>query len=127
MKWTVWLLLYATVPVPYLLGAVEVAPPLRLTFFSLMIAGARIFEGAGGWVWTTLVALTLVQSALYAAALLAPATLVSRLFSTISNRHRRLAMIAAVASVFLVTSLFPFYETPVSSVTQHSNLLQIFL
>ncbi len=125
-KWTIWLLLYATVPVPYILGAVEVAPPLRLTFFSLIIAGARILEGSGGWVWTTLVALTLVQSAFYASALLAPAILVSRLLSTISDRGRRLTVIATVASVLVLASLFPIYETPVSSVAQRSNLRQIF-
>ena len=125
-KWSLWLLLYCTAPVPYTLGPIETAPPLRLTLFSSLILGARLSEGPGGWVWSALLALGIAQCLFYVAFTYAVAMFLARIFARMDDAGRLRAIVAGAIVVVGLVSLVPVYETPISSVAMHSTLLGIF-
>ncbi len=125
-RFTLWVLMFCTAPVPYMLGVVETAPPIRLLLFTALTVAVRFSEGSGGYVWTIFILLGVVQIALYAVGLYYCASLVSRTVAR-ATPLRRGAAVAAIAIVVVVIAVsYPIYETPMSSQSIHSTLLQVF-
>jgi len=125
VRWTIWVLLLCTAPVPYLLGSVESAPPIRLLLFTVLTIAVQVSEGAGGFVWNALIALGVVQLALYAVGLYFCAALIARVFVRTEPRRRRTMVAALCVLVVAVAATFPIYETPKSSRSLHSTLLYV--
>ena len=125
-KWTLWLLLCCTAPVPYMLGGIEIAPIIRLAFFASLTIVAHIFEGSGGSNWSAFIALGAVQTLLYFLGFYAIAALVSRFLLARFSSTIRAGVVAAIGATTLITfSVFPLYETPISSTSMYSTLLEV--
>ena len=121
-----WLLLIVTVPVPYMITELEIAPTLRLGFLSALIAGVRLAEGAGGWAWSAMLALGAVQTVLYAMLAYAVAAFAARLVVRFCPPARRPVVLVAVAVALLAASAFDIYWTPLSSTRIKSSVQQVF-
>jgi hypothetical protein len=123
--WTLWVLLLCTAPVPYMLGGVETAPPVRLLMLTAITVAVQIAEGSGGYVWNTFIALGVVQFLLYAIGLYMCAALIARLFVRAAPSRRRTMVGALCAVVVAIAIAFPIYETPMSSRSLRSNLVHV--
>ncbi len=124
-KWVLWVLLYCIAPVPYTLGANETAPPLRLFLISTLTGLLQVTEGAGGWVWRTFILLGVGQCLLYALGLYFVAAFICRATTRLEDSSRRSLTLAIVAVSLAVACIVPIYETPLSSRSLYSTLLQI--
>jgi len=109
-----------------MLGGVEIAPLIRLLFFTAVIVLLQISEGSGGPYWWAFVGLGCGQSLLIATAFYGVAALVARASATLSPARRSLAVLAAAAAGIALAVAFQAYDTPMSSASMHSNLLQVF-
>lgn len=126
LKLSLWLLLVATIPVPYQLADREWAPTLRLVFLSSITLLLHLSEGFGGKLWAALLGLSLAQSAVYLGLFYAVAACAARaLAARVSPRGG--AAILAVAALLLVgtAAAYPFYVTPISSQRMYSSLLDV--
>lgn len=125
LKWTLWLLAMCTAPLPYMLGGLEIAPPLRLFFFTSVIAALQVTEGPGGWVWNTFLAMGVVQTTAWAVGLYAAAALLARAGRMLPPRLRLALVAALTVATVAVTASVPLYKTPMSSESPRSTLLQV--
>jgi hypothetical protein len=113
-----------TLPVPYMLGAVEVAPWLRLAFLTSLLSGVFAVEG-GPWIGT-MAALGVAQSLLYLALLYAAAVFVAAMLSRIGAMSVRRVATAIVIVGLLGFSLTDPYDTGISSTRARSSLTHLF-
>jgi hypothetical protein len=115
----------ATVPVPFYLGQPEFAPVLRLAFFELLLGSVFVTEG-GGWMLTLWVGLGAVQIAVWSALLWLGVRLLWVGLRRAPTPILRSAAAVAIAAALGAASLFPIYDTALSSTRDRSSLLQIF-
>ena len=113
-----------TVPVPFYLGEVELAPVARLLFFSGLLA--RLFAAEGGGKGGLFAGLGALQALVYAGLLGLAASLVARLLVRLRRPRVRTALVVGLATAMLGLSLAPVYDTPLSSTRPRSSLLHIF-
>lgn len=113
-----------TVPVPYMLGAVEVAPWLRLAFLTSLLGSVFAVEG-GPWM-ATLAGLGVVQTLLYAALIYFGAVIAAALLSRIAALTVRRVATAIVIVGLLGYSFTDPYETAISSTRARSSLKHLF-
>lgn len=124
-RWAIWLLLFWTAPVPYMLGGIETAPLIRLLSFTALTVAALVAEGPGGYVWNTFIALGVLQLALYGIGLYFCAALAARATVRLQPSGRLVVVAIAVIAVVAITGSMQLYETPMSSRGLYSNLWQV--
>jgi hypothetical protein len=113
-----------TLPVPYMLGAVEVAPWLRLAFLTSLLGSVFAVEG-GPWIGT-MAGLGVAQTLLYLALLYAAAVFVAALLTRIGALGVRRVATAIVVVGLLGYSLGDPYQTAISSTRARSSLTHLF-
>ena len=118
-----WLAALATVPVPYFLPEGESAPTLRLAFLTGLMTLVYSVEGPGPLVSAWVMAI--VQLLVWSGVLYAGAGLVTRTLAALRSAPRSLVT-AAIVAALLSMSMFPIYETPLSSTRLRSNALHLF-
>lgn len=109
-----WALFLLTIPVPYYLGAVEVAPALRLSFLSALVLAVVATEGVGGY-QGLLALLAALQSLLWPLALLGAAWLGAAALQRWVPERARAGVLAGAAAALLALTLLPVYATELSS------------
>jgi hypothetical protein len=119
-----WAVFFAVLPVPFYMGASGLEPPLGVTFLAVLAGGIWLAEGSGGT--TGLFAgLAVAQALLYTLAAGLFAVCAARALWRLSPRRAPWAA-ALIAGALLGASLFPIYDTPLSSSRPRSNLLGLF-
>lgn len=113
-----------TVPAPFYLGQPELVPVLRMVFVTAIFSAVFAAEGGGLLGMTT--GIGLLQCAFYAGLLFGVAALLARLIDRLAEEGARKAAVAVLAATLVVASLFPIYDTPLSSARLRSNVLQLF-
>ena len=113
-----------TLPIPYMLAAVEVAPWLRLAFLTSLLGSVFAVEG-GPWIGT-MVGLGVAQTLVYLGLLYGVAFLGAALLSRIASLGVRGALTAVVVVGLLGYSLTEPYDTGISSTRAHSGLPHLF-
>ena len=122
-RW-LWIAALITMPVPFYLGEVEWAPVLRLAFVTGLFAAVWLAETEAKL--GSLMAMGLVQTALYALLFRLAAGLAARAFGRIGSPPLRIAAVGSVVFLLFASALLPIYETPLSSARMRSSLWQIF-
>lgn len=119
-----WAVFFATLPVPFYMGASGLEPPLGVVFLAGLAGGIWITEGSGG---TTgmFAGLALAQAVVYTLLAGLAAAFAAGLLWRIFPRRAGWA-VGLVSVVLLCAALFPIYETPFSSSRPRSSLLQLF-
>lgn len=123
-RWLLWIVALCLLPVPFYLGEMELAPVLRLAFFSGLLGA--VWQAEGGDTLRLLLLIGLVQTALYAGGLWILAWAVSRAIDTLRAPAARTGAVLALASVLLLASFTDLYRTPLSSTRPRSNVLHLF-
>jgi len=119
-----WLVALATLPVPYYLGQLETAPVLRLAFLTGLLSSVAVVEG--GATTASIAGMGIAQTLGYAGILRLAAMLLVRALGFLPSALLRRAVVACVAIGLCVASLFPIYETPLSSTRLRSSVWQMF-
>jgi len=125
-KWAIWLLLCCLLPVPYMLGGVEVAPIVRLVFFTGIIVLLNLSEGPGGAYWWAFLGLAFAQTAFLAGALYLIAALGGRVLGRLPPARRAPLLVGLALAAGSLCIAFAPYSTPMSSVSVRSGLLGVF-
>jgi hypothetical protein len=120
-----WLVALLTAPVPFYIGQVELAPVLRLAFFTLLLGSVFATEG-GGWMLALWVGLGVVQTAVWTSLLWLAVRLLWIGLRRAPAQVLRPAVALAVVLAIGLASWFPIYDTALSSTHDRSSLLQIF-
>lgn len=118
-----WLVALVTLPLPYYVFALEVAPVLRM--LTIGVATAMVWIAEGDLVPGLVVGFTLVPAAAYA--ILIYLTL-RRLAQLLHRRwgSKRLRYAIGVAILCLLgLSLLPIYQTPLSNSAARASLCQV--
>ncbi len=124
-RWVLWLVLLCTLPVPFYLGDLELAPALRLGFLAGLIGAVVISEGSGGYLGS-LAGLGAGQMLLWWLLLYGLAALVSRLLARSTTQPLGGILLGLLLAVLLGLSSLEIYLTPLSSRGLHSNLAGLF-
>jgi hypothetical protein len=119
-----WLVTLATLPVPFYLGQLETAPVLRLAFLTGLLTSVVVAEG--GTTIASVAGLGVAQTLGYAVLLRFAARLLARALDLLPTSHVRRVAVACLAIALCVASLFPIYETPLSSTRLRSSVWQLF-
>ncbi len=114
-----------TAPLPYMLGGLEIAPPVRLAFFTAVISALQVSEGPGGWIWHTFFALGTVQLVAWASANYFVASFAARASARFHHQTRLIAVLLLCVAVLAIALTVPIYETPMSSEAEYSRLSQV--
>ncbi len=125
-KWAIWLLLCCLLPVPYMLGGVEVAPIVRLLFFTGIIVVLNLSEGPGGIYWWAFLGLAFVQTAVIGSALYGIASLGGRMLGGLPEARRAPLIVGIALAAGSLCIAFAPYSTPMSSTSVQSGLLGVF-
>jgi hypothetical protein len=125
-KYVLFFLFLLTVPVVCQLADREWAPAIRLGFLTLLILLLHISEGAGGWLWATMLGLGIAQTLVYAGLFYLVSSLVVRLLARVAKPPIVGAIVTAIAIALLSTSMLEIYYTPISSSRMHSSLFHVF-
>jgi len=122
-RWLIFLVAFATLPLPYFLPEGENAPALRLFFLTWLMSAVYIAEGPGplAAIW----GMAIFQLLLWTSLLYLGASLLARLLSTLTPWLRGILAVS-LAGVLLFLSLSEIYRTPLSSAQSRSSLLQLF-
>ena len=123
-RWLFLALLALTLPVPFLLAGLEVAPLARLLFLEAILLAVVASDGLGGTAGLFAVLLA-VEGLLLAAGLTALAWLAGRALAGV-RPATRVACVAVAAACLLGLSAREIYRTPHSSSGASANLLGIF-
>jgi hypothetical protein len=124
-QFLLWLVALITVPVPFYLAQPELAPVLRLAFFTLLFGGVLVVEG-GGWLLTLSTGMGVLQTLVWCGVLWLAVRIVRAGLRRAPTSSVRSAATAAVALGLVLASLFPIYDTALSSTRDRSSVLQIF-
>ena len=119
-----WLLVLATLPVPYYLGQAETAPVLRLAFLTGLLSSVVVAEG--GAATASIAGMGIAQTLGYALLLSLAARLLVRALGLLPSASLRRALLTSVSIGLCVASLFEIYETPLSSTRLRSSVWQLF-
>lgn len=120
-RWLLWLVLFATVPLPYFAIEVGREPGVQLLVFALATGAMAATEPSG---MTAFIAgVFWAQALIYAGLLHLLAWLIVRRPTTARGRA---LLIAGLAVALATASLFPIYTTPFSRSGVHSNLFGVF-
>ena len=122
-RWLIFLVAFATLPLPYFLPEGENAPALRLFFLTWLMSAVYIAEGSGplAAIW----GMAIFQLLLWTSLLYLGASLLARLLSTLTPWLRGILAVS-LAGVLLFLSLSEIYRTPLSSAQSRSSLLELF-
>ena len=120
-----WLVALFTLPVPYYLGGFEIAPAARLLFLTSIVLAVVATEGVAGF-HGSFVLLGTVQSLLWLLILYGGAALIAYGLHRFAREAARAPVLALLAAVLLLASLFEIYQTPISSHAPHSSLAGLF-
>jgi len=122
-RWLIFLVAFATLPLPYFLPEGENAPALRLFFLTWLMSAVYIAEGPGplAAIW----GMAIFQLLLWTSLLYLGASLLARLLSTLTPWLRGILAVS-LAGVLLFLSLSEIYRTPLSSAQSRSSLLELF-
>lgn len=120
-RWILWLVLFATVPLPYFAIEVGREPGVQLLVFAAATGAMAATEPSGMTAFVT--GLFWAQALIYAGLLHLLAWLIVR--SPTTARGRAL-LVAGLAVVLATASLFPIYVTPFSRSGVRSNLVGVF-
>lgn len=113
-----------TLPVPYMLAAVEMAPWLRLAFLASLLGSVFAVEG-GAWIGT-MAGLGAVQTVLYLGLIYAAAVFIAAMLSRIGAATVRSAATALLVIGLLAYSFTDPYDTGISSTRARSSLPHLF-
>ncbi len=119
-----YLALLLTLPVPYYLGAVEVAPVARLLFLSGLVLGVVATEGVAGY-QGAFAGLAAVQSLLWPLLLLALARILVRVLERGVPARWRAGTLGLALLALGIVGLLPIYSTELSSQGASSSLVQL--
>jgi hypothetical protein len=122
-----WLfaLFLLTVPVANYMAELEIAPVVRPAFIVLL--GGIVLVDSGSFGLSGLISLLgAVQVLVWGTALFFVARLGAGLVCRWVSADRRLWVVGAVAVGLVGVGLTPIYDTPLSSLTPYSSLLEIF-
>ncbi|MGI9432321.1 MAG: hypothetical protein ACR2PQ_08915 [Myxococcota bacterium] len=119
-----WLALIFTVPIPFYLGALEIAPLARGLFLSFLVWGVVATEGVGGF-QGLFALLAVVQMVVGAGLLWCVAALAARVMRGATPATRAVAVGDLVVAL-IGFSLQDVYRTPLSSTRPQSSLLSLF-
>jgi hypothetical protein len=119
-----WVVALVTVPVPFYLGQAELAPTLRLAFFTALLGSVVAAEGGG--LLAALAGVGMLQTAIWATVLWFATRLPLVAVRRAPTPALRSAAAAAVVVALAVASLFPIYDTGLSSTRDRSSILQLF-
>lgn len=122
-RWLIFLVAFATLPLPYFLPEGESAPALRLLFLTGLMSAVYIAEGAGPLI--AIWGMAVLQLLLWTALLFLGAALAARLLSTVPS-WLRATVAVSLALILLTLSLSEIYQTPLSSTRLRSSILHIF-
>ncbi len=125
VKYVLFLSFFVTIPVPYYMGELEFAPVLRAAFIVGLGLVVMVDAGVGGLV-TLMALLGGVQVLFWGGAQWAVSGLAARLLCASVDESRRIWFVSAVAAALLSVGLTQIYATPLSSLTPHSTLREIF-
>ena len=120
-RWILWLVLFATVPLPYFAIEVGREPGVQLLIFAVATGAMAATEPSGMTAFVT--GLFWAQALVYGGLLHLLAWLIVR--QAASARGRSL-LVAGLAVVLAIASLFPIYVTPFSRSGVRSNLIGVF-
>lgn len=120
-RWLLWLVLFVTVPLPYFAIEVGREPGVQLLVFALATGAMAVTEPSGMTAFVT--GLFWAQALMYAGLLHLLAWLIVRRTTTARGRA---VLVAALAVVLAIASLFPIYVTPFSRNGVRSNLAGVF-
>ncbi|MFQ5698944.1 MAG: hypothetical protein ACE5IL_11750 [Myxococcota bacterium] len=118
-----WLfaLLWLTLPVPIYIGAVEWVPVARLWLLASLILGVVATEGANGF-QGALAGLAAAEALLWPLVLYGISALCIWGLQRSVPARARIWVLGGLTASLLAISLFPIYQTPLSSHRIHSNL-----
>ena len=122
-RWLLFGALCLTLPVPFFMAALEVAPLARCAFLAGVMGAVVAADGLGGTA-PLFAAFLLAQALVYAGLLWAVAWLAARALAR-SGAPARGAVVGAAVAALLGLSLFEIYRTPHSSSGDRANLLRI--
>ncbi len=123
-RWLLFSALALTVPVPFVMAGLEVAPLARLLFLEGILLAVVVADGLAGT--AALFALFLaVQGLVFAAVLWGVAWVAGRALAR-ARPGTRAACVGVAAAALLCLSLLGVYRTPSSSSGPTANLLGIF-
>jgi hypothetical protein len=119
-----WGVAFATLPVPFYVGASGCEPPLGLAFLAVLAGGVLWTEGGPGT--TGMFAWLAIGQALASALVTGLVALLTAraLFALVPRRAPLVVWL--VCGALLAASLFPIYDTPLSSHGPRSSLLGLF-
>ena len=119
-----WAVFFAVVPVPFYMGASGFEPPLGVAFLAALASGIWWTEGSGGntGLFTEL---AVGQALLYTLLAGLGAAPIARLLWALFPRRAAWAA-GLLCAALLCASLFPIYDTPLSSSRPRSSALQLF-
>jgi len=122
-RW-LWLVMLATMPVPFYLGEVEWAPVMRLGFLTSLLSLVLVSEGGRSLSW--IAGMGLFQTVAYTLLFRLAAGLAARGVERIAEPPLRIAAVGTAVFLLVASSLLPIYQTPLSSARVHSNLWHLF-
>ena len=120
-RWLLWLVFFITVPLPYFAIEVGREPGAQLLVFAVATGAMAATEPSGMTAFVT--GLFWAQALMYAGLLHLVAWLIARQVPTARGRAW---LVAGLAAVLAVASLFPIYVTPFSRSGVRSNLIGVF-
>lgn len=124
IRWWVWVVAVATLPVPYFAMASERAPALRAAFLALVFGAIWIVEG--GSQAATAAGLTAAQAVGWWLGLFVAAWAVSKLLSRFVEPRLRTRLVVLLCGALIAASLSPIYHTALSSTRPRSSWSGIF-
>jgi uncharacterized membrane protein len=124
IRWCVWLVAVATLPVPYFALAAERAPALRAAFLALIFGAIWIVEG--GAQAATAAGLASAQALGWWLGLFVAAWALSVLLARFVEPRLRTRLVVLLCGALIAASLSPIYVTTLSSSRPRSSWSGIF-
>ena len=124
-RWVLWLVLLTTLPVPFYLGSLELAPALRLGFLAGLVSAVVFSEGSAGYLGI-LAALGAGQTLLWWLLLYGLAAAISHALARLTTQPLRGVVLGSLLLALLGLSSLEIYRTPLSSHAPYSNLAGLF-
>ncbi len=124
LRWWLFLVAFATVPVPFYLGATGQAPPLRIAFVSSLLG--IIGASEGGSTTQLFFSLGFAQILVWSALFFLVAGWIARALESRLGPAARGLLCAGVCAGLVFASFFEIYDTPLSSRAPTSNFFGLF-
>lgn len=124
MTWALWLMLVATLPLPYFMIDSGRVPAAQL--FLLAAVTTPLVVSDPSFTTKFIAALFVIQSVFYALVLYVLARLGARLIERRAPRRLHVAVLTALAMLLIGVALFEVYRAPLSHGPGPTNLVGVF-